>query len=175
MVGLPRHTRATVYSRKVKIIGLTYYHNAHHFTMKCDASLLNQRKPFFVPDWSADMRYIPCLVIRISRLGKCIESHFADRYYDAVADGLDFVAYDLLETNYAQATAFDNSLCVGEWQSTDKLTNEQRKLIADTIQQVSCIVTLRMGDLIYMDQPVEALTMQTNQIIELDHLYCKIK
>lgn len=175
MVGFPWYARAIIYPREVKIIGLTYYNNAHHFTMKCDASLLNQRKPFFLPDWSTDMRYIPCMVVRISRLGKCIESHFADRYYDAVADGLDFVAYDLLDNEYAQATAFDNSLCVGEWQPADTLTDEQRELIADAIRQISRIVTLRMGDLIYVDQPVEALTMQTNQIIEQNHLYCKIK
>ncbi|MCQ2342353.1 MAG: hypothetical protein MJZ75_02510 [Paludibacteraceae bacterium] len=159
----------------MKILGMTYYGNAHHFTMKCDASLLNQRKPFFVPDWSSDMRYTPCLVVRISRLGKCIADKFAHRYYDAVADGLDFVAYDLLPTEYAQATAFDNSLCVGDWLEPDTLSEQQKDIIAHAIRQISQVVTLRMGDIIYIDRPVEAVSIHPEQIIEQDHLYCKIK
>ncbi len=158
----------------MKIVGLTYYDHAHRFTMKCDASLLNNRKPFFLPDWSAEIRYVPCMVVRISRLGKCIESRFASRYYDAIAQGLDFMAYDLLPHAWAQATAFDNSLCVGEWQApvTDQ---ETTTLIADAITQVSRIVTLRIGDLVYLDMPVTPLPLQKEQIIEQEHLYCKIK
>jgi len=171
-VGFLGHTRATVYPRQVKIVGLTYYKGQHRFTMKCDASLLNQRKPFFVPDWAKDFRYIPCLVARISRLGKCIEQRYADRYYDAVAYGLDFVAYDLMEHNYAQATAFDNSLCVGEFAPTHL---ECKTAIDQTIHQVSQIVTLRMGDLVYIDLEQEAKPVEAEQIIEQNQLYCKIK
>lgn len=159
----------------MKIIGLTYYNNAHHFTMKCDASLLNQRKPFFMPDWSHDIRVVPCAVVRIGRLGKCIEARFAHRYYDGIAYGLDFVAYDLLATNYAQATAFDNSLCVGEWLPVDSEMPVNPAAIDQAISDISHIVTLRMGDLVYIDLATEALPLQAEQIIENEHLYCKIK
>lgn len=159
----------------MKIIGLTYYNGVHQYTMKCDASLLNQRKPFFLPDWSNDIRYIPCTVIRISRLGKCIESRFAERYYDAWASGLDFIAHDWIEKEYARATAFDNSLCVGEWQEVDLLLEQEKARIAQAIEQISHIVTLRMGDYIYIDAPTPAAPLHENQEIEQDHLYCKIK
>jgi len=171
-VGFLRYPRATIHSCQVKIVGLTYYKGQHHYTMKCDASLLNQRKPFFVPDWAQDFRYIPCWVARISRLGKCIEARYADRYYDAVAFGLDFVAYDKIDYNYAQATAFDNSLCVGEFASVDEVNKE---VIAQAIHQVSEMVTLRIGDLVYIDWEQEAEQIQTEQIIEQHQLYCKIK
>jgi len=138
--------------------------------MKCDASLLNQRKPFFVPDWAQDFRYIPCVVARISRLGKCIETRYAERYYDAVAFGLDFVAWNLLDINYAQATAFDNSLCVGDW--TEGQKNEA---IHKAIHEVSQIVTLRMGDLVYLDMEEDAQTIQLNQEIVWNNVFCRIK
>lgn len=159
----------------MKIIGLTYYNGSHRFTMKCDASLLNQRKPFFLPDWSSDMRYIPCTVIRISRLGKCIESRFATRYYDAYAAGLDFIANDWMEKEYARATAFDNALCVGEWQQVETLSEEKKEQIAQAIEQISHVVTLRMGDYIYIDASVPSNPLHENQEIEQDNLYCKIK
>jgi len=174
-VGLSWYARATLYSREVKIVGYTYYQQQHRYTMKCDASLLNQRKPFFLPDWARDFRYIPCIVVRISRLGKGIEARFADRYYDAVATGLDFVAYDMLLTDYAQATAFDNSLCVGEWQPTESLHDEEKIQIAQAIHDASQIVTLRMGDLLYIDTAQEAQAIRPEQIIETNQLYCKIK
>jgi len=138
--------------------------------MKCDASLLNQRKPFFVPDWAQDFRYIPCVVARICRLGRCIDEKYADRYYDAIANGLDFVAYNLLDHDYARATAFDSSLCVGEW-----VIGRQEDCIAKAIHQLSQVVTLRMGDLVYIDLAQEAQAIEMNQVIELDNLYCKIK
>lgn len=159
----------------MKIVGLTYYEGQHHFTMKCDASLLNNRKPFFLPDWAKDIRCVPCTVIRISRLGKCIEPKFAPRYYDAVAEGLDFMAYDLLPHQWAQGTAFDNSLCVGEWQAAETANNDTAQHIAEAIARISRIVTLRMGDLLYIDQETEAQPLQSEQIIENKHLYCKIK
>jgi len=161
----------------MKIVGYTYYEGEQRFTMKCDASLLNQRKPFFIPDWGKDFRYIPCMVVRISRLGKCIEARFADRYYDAVACGLDFVAYDLFSKNYAQATAFDNALCVGDWQNPNDLitTAEDKESIAQAIHRASQIVTLRMGDLLYLDAEQPAIAIQPEQEIEQNHLYCKIK
>jgi len=174
-VGFLRYTCATVYPRQVKIVGYTYCENAHRFTMKCDASLLNQKKPFFVPDWAEDFRYIPCLVVRISRLGKCIEERYADRYYDAVALGLDFVAWDKMKQNYAMATAFDTSLCVGEWQPVEEMSDQDKARIAGAIHHASEIVTLRMGDLIYIDQAEQAQPLQPEQIIEMNHLYCKIK
>ncbi|MCQ2340846.1 MAG: hypothetical protein MJZ48_00065 [Paludibacteraceae bacterium] len=159
----------------MKIVGYTYHNGSHHYTMKCDASLLNQRKPFFVPDWAQDFRYIPCVVARICRLGKCIDQRYAARYYDAVASGLDFVAYDLLNTHYAQATAFDNSLCVGEWRTTTEADETTRQQIAQAIHQASQIVTLRMGDLVYIDLAQEAQPILLEQIIEDNLLYCKIK
>ena len=41
------------------------------------------------------MHYECELVVRINRVGKCIEERFAHRYYDEVGLGIDFTARDL--------------------------------------------------------------------------------
>ena len=157
----------------MKILGYTYHKGEYRFTMKCDSSLLNQKKPFFLPDWSEDIRYCTCLVARISRLGKCISERFAPRYYDAVATGLNFRAEDIAATNWAEGTAFDNALCVGELlpvEATDDLQSLNR-----AIARASEKVTLRNGDLVFIDTPHDALPVQREDVIERSHLYCKIK
>ncbi len=87
--------------------------------LKCDSSLLNGRKPMFIPDWTNDLRYIPAVALRICRVGKNIQPRFASRYYDAVAPAIDFCAYDtLLSAQRAgksdtTARAFDFSFAIG--------------------------------------------------------------
>ena len=83
--------------------------------------MLNGRKPFFTPEGASEIGVTPCMILRVSRLGKEIMPKFADRYYDAVAPGADFI--DLSKASEAQeagrpwteALAFDYSLAVGEW------------------------------------------------------------
>ena len=157
--------------------------------MKSDSSLLNQGKPFFLPDLSEDIRQCPCVVVRICRLGRSIEPRFADRYYDAMAYGIDFRANDLLlQGQMTEGLAFDGALCVGEWlpsatfrQQSDMLpVIEQAFPIEDAIAQISCVMTLRMGDLLFIDLPEEAQPVQREDIISRYHneqplLYCRIK
>lgn len=161
----------------MKILGYTYHEGGYRFTMKCDSSLLNQKKPFFVPDWSEQIDYCRCRVARICRLGKCIEARFAPRYYDAVAPGLNFRAEDVLKQNWAEGTAFDNSLCVGEFMATgeEQMATEELNAINRAIADVSEKVTLRNGDLVFIDYAEPARSVVRNQVLEEDHLYCKIK
>lgn len=159
----------------MKILGYTYYQGEHRLVMKCDSSLLNNRKPFFVPDRSNDVRVIPCTVVRICRLGKDIQPKFADRYYDAVAEGLDFMMADLMDKSTAEACAFDNSLCVGNWTDVSRCDLTQREELSRAIADASRVVTLRMGDLLYVDNRTEGRSVVREEIIETDTLYCKIK
>lgn len=158
----------------MKILGYTFHEGEYRFTMKCDSSLLNQKKPFFLPDWSTDLCYCRCLVARISRLGKCIEQRFAPRYYDAVGTGLNFRAEDILLSNWAEGTAFDNSLCVGELLPVEHSDCDLTPLNR-AIAMASAKVTLRNGDLVFIDLNEEARPIQREQVIEEAHLYCKIK
>ena len=170
MVELQRHTGSTLYSRQMKIVGLTYFEGKFHFTMKCDSSLLNQDKPFFLPEWTTDLRQVPCYVARICRLGKWIAPKYASRYYDATAFGIDFVAMDFVAQDYARATAFDSALAVGKWG-----VKAASQTLDEAISEVSKVVTLRMGDLVYVDFPQEPEKIEREQILEQEGLFCRIK
>ncbi len=116
----------------MKIVGITYYDGEENIVLKSDSSLLVNRKPLFVPESVHELQALPCIVLRVSRLGKCIAPRFASRYYDAVAPGLDFFAADKLREAKAagmpwtQAVAFENSLAVGEWEEIDRCAEREK-------------------------------------------------
>lgn len=166
----------------MKILGFTYYKGEHQLVMKCDSSLLNNRKPFFQPDWSEDMRAARCVAVRICRLGKHIAPRFATRYYDALAMGIDFRAEDWMNRNMARATAFDYALSVGNWIAPTMFPKKWQPATMDihqAIAEASNVVTLRTGDIVFVDTE-EAKCIHREQTIQItdgeqEYLYCKIK
>jgi 2-keto-4-pentenoate hydratase/2-oxohepta-3-ene-1,7-dioic acid hydratase in catechol pathway len=98
---------------------------------KADSSLLKDHKPFFVPDWSAQVDYETEVVVRICRLGKSIPVQFAHRYYDAVTVGIDFTARDMQREARQKGLpweickGFDGSAVIGDWVAKDLLPDIQ--------------------------------------------------
>jgi 2-keto-4-pentenoate hydratase/2-oxohepta-3-ene-1,7-dioic acid hydratase in catechol pathway len=172
----------------MKIIGFTYVDGHPEMVLKGDSCLLVNRKPFFKPDWTNDVRMNRCVVLRVSRLGKGIAAKFAERYYDAIAPGADFVAWDILEQaqrngeSWTKATCFDYSLAVGGWEESAEMAvspnAESRELvvpIAEAVEQASKVMTIRQGDLIYIHYREAARRVERDEVIEEENLYCKIK
>jgi 2-keto-4-pentenoate hydratase/2-oxohepta-3-ene-1,7-dioic acid hydratase in catechol pathway len=150
--------------------------------MKPDSSMLRNRRPFFLPDFSERIEYETELVVRISRLGKSIETKFADRYWDAVTLGIDFTARDLQNQYRSKGLpwelckGFDSSAVVGDWIEKEALEKELQDLnfrldidgktvqqgytgdmifsVARIIEYVSSFCTLKTGDLIFTGTPV---------------------
>ncbi len=149
--------------------------------LKPDSSLLKDSKPFFIPDFSAEMHYETEIVVRIDRLGKNIASRFARRYYNEVTVGIDFTARDLQKKlrgggmPWELSKAFDHSAAVGEFVSLETLGKEvddisfhldinevkvQEGHTEDMIFKVDRIIayvsrffTLKIGDLIFTGTP----------------------
>ena len=97
---------------------------------KADSAILNQGKPFFIPDHLGRIDYETEVVVRICRLGKNIPQRFAHRYYDALTIGIDFTARDL-QKKASQAgqpwticKGFDGSAAIGEWIPKEKLLTD---------------------------------------------------
>ena len=94
---------------------------------KADSSILNQGKPFFVPDHLGRIDYETELVVRICRLGKNIPKRFAYRYYDALTVGIDFTARDMQRKAseaghpWTICKGFDGSAAIGEWVPKEKV------------------------------------------------------
>ena len=155
--------------------------------LKGDSCLLNGRKPFFMPDWSNEIGVTPCLILRVSRLGKEIAPKFADRYYDAIAPGEDFVALDILREAQAagkpwtKALAFDYSLAIGEWMDKGEWAKGEWLMSPDeAIAEASKVMTIRQGDLISIQGDCAPRKVQKEEIIRVEvdgeeKLYCKIK
>lgn len=177
----------------MKIIGFVDIDGVTQMVLKSDSCMLVNRKPFFAPDHTDDIRVTPCMVLRVSRLGKSVERRFANRYYDAFAPGLDFVAWDILDEarrnggSWTKALDFDYSLAIGEWGGKGEwlmcegLMGERFVMTPEeAIEEASRLVTIRQGDLIYIDTQTPARNVKRDEVIEgpewaKDKLYCKIK
>ena len=160
--------------------------------LKGDSCLLNGRKPMFIPDWTTALGVTECIVLRVSRLGKEIAPKFANRYFDAVAPGADFIALDKAREAQASglpwttALAFDYSLALGEWINNDEMSattllNDELIISPEeAVAQASKVMTIRQGDLIYIQAKRAPRLVQKEEVIrkEIDgeeKLYCKIK
>ncbi|MBR0309770.1 MAG: hypothetical protein IJQ97_02680 [Paludibacteraceae bacterium] len=187
----------------MKIIGITYYDGSENIVLKSDSSMLVNRKPLFVPEWVGRLQALPCYVLRVSRLGKCIAPRFASRYFDAVATGMDFFAADQLHEAqlqgkaWTQAIAFEGSLALGEWQSVPMpesrwqlLRNGEQvceldwmpdpDIFCQAVARASNLLTIRQGDLIYVAAQQQPWQLITDDIVRsalpnTELLYCKIK
>lgn len=170
----------------MKIIGFIYHEGKAEMVLKGDSCLLNGRKPFFVPDWTNEVGVTPCLILRVSRLGKEITYKFADRYYDAIAPGEDFVAMDVLREAQAEgkpwtkALAFDYSLAIGEWMNGEWMNGEWLMSPQEAIEEASKVMTIRQGDLIYVQAAQAPRKVEREEILRIEvegeeKLYCKIK
>ena len=127
---------------KIFAIGMNYAaHNQElHGTLKrpdepviftkADSAILNQGKPFFIPDHLGRIDYETEVVVRICRLGKNIPQRFAHRYYDALTIGIDFTARDLQKKAseagqpWTICKGFDGSAAIGEWSPKEKLLTD---------------------------------------------------
>ena len=150
------------------------------FFMKPDTALLPKRNPFYYPDFTKDLHFECEIVIRISRLGKNIDSKFAHEYYQEVGLGIDFTARDLqakCKENghpWEIAKAFEHSAPLGEkfinkndlnmddlsfqlfkngTLVQDGNTKDMIFSIDQLIAYVSRFMTLKIGDLIFTGTP----------------------
>ena len=170
----------------MKIIGFVYNDEQTEMVLKGDSCLLNGRKPLFMPDWTQELGVTECIILRVSRLGKEIAPRFANRYYDAIAPGADFIAMDVAREAqqagqpWTKALAFDYSLAIGEWTNGEWTNGEWLMSPEEAISEVSKVMTIRQGDLIYIQAKQAPRKVEKEEIIrkEVDgreRLYCKIK
>lgn len=150
------------------------------YFMKPDVALLTDNKDFYYPSFTNDVHYECEVVVKIDKMGKCIEKQFADRYYSKISLGIDFTARDIQEECKAKglpwekAKSFDNSAVISsKWISKEALEMEKLTFslqvngrevqhgnlsnmlfsIDYIISYISQFVTLKTGDLIFTGTP----------------------
>lgn len=153
------------------------------FFLKPDTALLRNNDPFYIPAFSNEVHYECELVVRITRLAKCIDKKFASRCYEEVGLGIDFTARDLQREAIAKGLpwelckGFDHSAALSnQFVSLEELGGDVQNLefemelngevrqrgftkdmlftVDEIISHVSRYMTLRIGDLIYTGTPV---------------------
>ena len=142
------------------------------FLLKGDSALLVNKKPFFVPEKTLCLAAHPCVVMRISKLGKNISPRFAYRYIDAIAAGLHIEDEGMLSLarkeghSWTAAIAADGSLPVGAFLPLPDegyecnfrffLEGEEKHIrlaelpIAEAVTAVSRVMTIRQGDMLFL-------------------------
>ena len=150
------------------------------FFFKPDTSILLKNRPFFLPDFSDDVQYELELVVRINKVGKCIDERFAHTYYNEVGLGIDFTARDLQRQCQKKgepweiAKGFDNSAAVSSFVSLHDLppmdrlqfqlllngkqvqqgnTSDMLFSVDKLIVYISQFITLKIGDLLFTGTP----------------------
>ncbi|MDR1372623.1 MAG: fumarylacetoacetate hydrolase family protein [Dysgonamonadaceae bacterium] len=143
--------------------------------LKPDTAYLKNNRPFFIPDFSSDVRYKVGIAILINRLGKNIARRFAHRYYCEITAGVAMTAHDLQPAGLPSAVSasFDSSAAIGDFVSLDELgadvsaidfhldrdgktvqtgnTQHLRFSADEIIEYASRYFTLRTGDIIFIE------------------------
>lgn len=175
---------------KIICIGLNYRQHALEMGwtvpdepvvfLKPDSSILKNNKPFFLPDFSANIHYEVEVVIKIGKLGKGISAKFASRYFDEVTLGIDITARDLQKRQAAAGMPWEISKCfdgaaplgsfvpvtgIRNMRDLDFRLDINGKTVQESntsdmifgfneiIEYVSTFFTLKTGDLIFTGTP----------------------
>ena len=147
------------------------------FYLKADTALLRNNDAFYIPDGVGRIVAEPHIVLKVSRLAKCIGERFAPRCIDGVMAGVTFMAIDRLEEArrdglpWDEAVGFDHSsaLSLDTLSRDDMLQGatlyinniERLRLSVDAmrfsadmvVSHLSDKMTLRIGDLIFLGSP----------------------
>ncbi len=161
--------------------------------MKPKSALLQANTPFYYPEFSNELHYELELVLRISKNGKYIQEHQAEKYYDAISVGIDFTARDIQAElkkkglPWEKAKAWDNSAVLGKWQELNPtilknpihftlLQNRTTVQSGDSthmifsfnkiIANISQYFSLNIGDLIYTGTPSGVGECVTGDLLE---------
>jgi 2-keto-4-pentenoate hydratase/2-oxohepta-3-ene-1,7-dioic acid hydratase in catechol pathway len=175
---------------KIICIGRNYVAHIHElnnevptepvFFLKPDTALLIRNRPFYYPPFSANIHYEVELVLKICKVGKCIQKEFAHTYYNEIGIGIDFTARDIQDAAkqkglpWAIAKGFDHSAPIGRFLPATAFPDHRNidfsltlngapvqkgnsgLMIHDfnaIISAISQFMTLRTGDLIFTGTP----------------------
>lgn len=188
---------------KIICIGRNYHshidefaYNSHEkpfFFFKPDSALLLKNRPFFLPDFSAEIHYEVELLVHICKVGKHIQPKFAHTYYDAIGLGIDMTARDLQRQCKEQglpweiAKGFDGAAVVSNFLKKEMFANmhslnfhltkngqcvqqanssEMIMGIDEIIAYISKFITLKIGDIIFTGTPAGVGILHINDHLE---------
>lgn len=167
----------------MKLITVINNHTAEgdtpRYYLKADTALLRNNDAFYIPDGVGRVVAAPHIVVKVSRLAKCIGERFATRCIDGVMGGVTFTAIDKLDAArregmpWDEAVGFDHSSALSldalardamlegavfyiNGEERARITISDMRFSPDRIvAHLSECMTLRIGDLIFLGSPAE--------------------
>lgn len=161
--------------------------------LKPDTAVLPDKSPFYIPEFSNEIHHEVEIIVKITKLGKYIDSKFAHKYYDEIGLGIDFTARDVQNKlkekglPWEIAKGFDGSAIIGDFipiknfNSVENITfelcnngktvqkgNTSQMLwkIDEIIAYVSQYFTLKKGDIIFTGTPEGVAKVSPNDVLE---------
>jgi 2-keto-4-pentenoate hydratase/2-oxohepta-3-ene-1,7-dioic acid hydratase in catechol pathway len=161
--------------------------------LKPDTAILPKKTPFVIPEFSNDIHHEIEILVKINKVGKYIDTKFANKYYDEIGLGIDMTARDVQNKlkekglPWEKAKAFDGSAIIGDFipknnfismeNITFELTNNGHTVqkgntsnmlwkINEIIYYVSKYFTLKKGDIIFTGTPEGVASVSPNDILE---------
>ena len=161
--------------------------------LKPDSSIILNNRPFYIPDFSNEIHYETEIIVKISRIGKHIQTKFSHKYYDYIGLGIDFTARDLqseLKKNglpWEKSKAFDGSCFISSWiekssfsdinninfmlKMNDNLVQNSNTTymlwkIDELISYISKYFTLKIGDVIFTGTPSGVGKVTAEDVLE---------
>ena len=161
--------------------------------IKPDSSLILKNNPFLIPDFAQNIHYEIEFIVKISKVGKHIQSKYSYKYYEKIGIGIDFTARTLqkeLQSKglpWEKAKAFDGSCFVGNWIDKNEFldlgdinfslkkngkirqssnTSKMIWKIDDLISYISKYFTLKIGDIVCTGTPSGVGNVEKNDLLE---------
>jgi 2-keto-4-pentenoate hydratase/2-oxohepta-3-ene-1,7-dioic acid hydratase in catechol pathway len=165
-----------------------------YVSLRPDTSVLRNNDDFYVPHFSTNIVCGCAVLVRITRLAKCLDARFASRCYDAIGVGVTFVARDMMRKALSEgrpceeAYTFDRSFAVSPEMKEPLLVGEGcvQMWVNDTVVQSftigkmllsidECVsrasrsLTLKTGDIVAVPMPADiAVCLGDNLRVSLD-------
>lgn len=164
------------------------------FFFKPDTAITKGNEDFYLPDFSDNVSYESELVVKISKVGKCIPESYAKNYYEQIALGLDITLRDIQQKAkesglpWSLAKGFDYSAPISEFFSLKELKKDVQDInfflekngeivqqtntslminsVDKIISYVSRFVTLKTGDYIFTGTPKGVGQMKQGDIFK---------
>lgn len=133
--------------------------------LMADSSILYTGRTFFVPDFAQRFVVTPSIVVRMSRLGKCVAPKFAHRYWDAFTAAFTIRACQSDDQRLTGLDrAFDGAAIVGDWIA-----------VQDAGQAMQATVEARVGDKVVAQCCLGDMRCPLHELIAAASTRCSIK
>ena len=167
-----------------------------------ESTLLTKNKPFYYPSFVQRVSAIPCVMVRVNKVGKAIQQKFANKYYEQVAVGFKLISDEVLIDGQADANSslnysFENSTLISGLFKKNDLLDKKLSVVADNnilaydlsstytliheaISFISRYMIVKIGDLVFIPLAENGSSLKIGETIKIESddsilMKCEIK